>query len=65
VETKPNMAEVSGNLRIVHNGGSFGHFKYLNPKPVTNSSIYILFMEVICRFVSKENDILTEVLAWT
>ena len=59
------MAEVSGNLRIVHNGGTFGHFKSLNPKPVNNTSIYILFMEVVCRIVSKENELLTEVLAWT
>jgi hypothetical protein len=65
VEIKPNMPEVSGNLRIVHNGCNFGQLKKLNPKPVNNSSIYILFMEVICRIVSKENELLTEVLAWT
>lgn len=65
MEIKPNMAEVSGNLRIVHNGVVFGHFKRLNSKPVNNSSIYILFMEVICGIVSKENKLLTEVLAWT
>jgi len=65
VEIKPNMAEVSGNLRIVHNGGTFDRFKKLNPKPVNISSIYILFLEVICRIVNKENELLTEVLAWT
>jgi len=49
VEIKPNMAEVSGNLTIVHNGDIFGHFKKLNPKPVNNSSICILCMEVTCQ----------------
>lgn len=65
MEIKPNMAEVSGNLRIVHNGDIFGHFKKLNPKPVNNRSVYIPCMDVICRIVSKENELLSEVLTWT
>jgi hypothetical protein len=64
VEIKPNMAEVSGNLRIVHNRVIFGHLKKLNPKPVNNSSIYFIFIEVICCIVSKENELLTQVLAF-